>query len=86
MQKLLLDLQAICFEANEKALKSFVDQRHLFIAENVRNLREKMDSTYSNIERAAKDSSVDLMPQVLAAVSFLRQIYERSVDMADLVV
>jgi hypothetical protein len=26
------------------------------------------------------------MPQVLAAVSFLRQIYEGSVDMADLVV
>jgi hypothetical protein len=45
-----------------------------------------MDSTSSNIESVAKDSSVDLMPQVLATVSFLRQIYERSVDMADLVV
>jgi hypothetical protein len=38
------------------------------------------------IESVAKDSSVDLMPQILAAVSFLRQTYERSVDMADLVV
>jgi hypothetical protein len=45
-----------------------------------------MDVTYSNIECVAKDSFVDLMPQVLAAVSFLRQIYESSVDMADLVV
>jgi hypothetical protein len=27
-----------------------------------------------------------LMPQLLAVVSFLRQIYERSVDIADLVV
>jgi hypothetical protein len=52
----------------------------------VRNLRIKIDNTYSNIEQVAKDSSIDLMPQLLAAVSFLRQIYERSVDMADLVV
>ncbi len=55
-------------------------------AENVRNLRGEIDATYSNIERVAKDQSVDLMPQILATVSFLRQIYERSVDMADLVV
>jgi hypothetical protein len=55
-------------------------------AENVRNLREKIELTSTNIERVAKETSVDLMPQVLAAVSFLRQIYERSVDMADLVV
>ena len=55
-------------------------------AENVRNMRSKIDDNCDRISAAAKDSSVDLMPQVLAAVSFLRQIYERSVDMADLVV
>jgi len=60
--------------------------KDIALAENVRNLRGKIDATYSNIEVAAKDSSVDLLPQVLAAVSFLRQIYERSVDLADLVV
>ena len=70
---------------NEQALKAFVT-KDISLAEHVRNLRGKMDATYSNIERVAKDSSIDLMPQVLAAVSFLRQIYERSVDMADLVV
>ena len=85
MQKLLVDLQAVCYEAYEQALKAFVT-KDIALAENVRNLRGKMDSTYSNIEGVATDSSVDLMPQVLAAVSFLRQIYERSVDMADLVV
>ena len=85
MQKLLVDLQAVCFEAHEQALKAFVT-KDISLAEHVRNLRGKMDATYSNIERVAKDSSIDLMPQVLAAVSFLRQIYERSVDMADLVV
>ena len=85
MQKLLIDLQAVCYEAHEQALKSFVT-KDIYLAENVRNLRGKLDSTYSSIERLAKESSVDLMPQILAAASLLRQIYEHSVDIADLVV
>jgi phosphate uptake regulator len=85
LRKLLLELQSLCCDANEQALKSFVT-KNIALAENVRNLRGKIDLTYSNIERVAKESSVDLMPQILAAESFLRQIYERSVDMADLVV
>jgi hypothetical protein len=85
LQKLLLDLQEACCKANEQALKSFVT-KDISLAENVRTLRTKIDDTSSIIEKVAKDSSVDLMPQLLAAVSFLRQIYERSVDMADLVV
>ncbi|MCW4028150.1 MAG: hypothetical protein NWE92_00675 [Candidatus Bathyarchaeota archaeon] len=84
LRKLLFELQAVCCEANEQALKAFLT-KDIGIAENVRNLHRKIDSTYCNIEQAAKES-VDLMPQILAAVSFLRQIYERSVDMADLVV
>ncbi len=84
LQKLLLDLQEVCCKAHEQALKSFVT-KDISLAENVRNLRTKIDATYSNIEQVAKDSSVDLMPQLLATASFLRQIYERSVDMADLV-
>jgi len=85
LRKLLVDLQTLCCEANEQALKSFVT-KDIALAENVRNLREKIDATYANIEQVAKNSSVDLMPQFLAAASFIRQIYERSVDMADLVV
>jgi phosphate uptake regulator len=84
LQKLLIDLQTSCWEAHEQALKSFVT-KDISLAENVRNLREKIDKTYLNIERVAKDSSLDLLPQLLDVVSFLRQIYERSVDMADLV-
>jgi hypothetical protein len=49
-------------------------------------MRGKVDDNCSRIEAAVKDSSVDLLPQILAVVQFLRQIYERSVDMADLVV
>jgi phosphate uptake regulator len=85
LQKLLLDLQEACYKAHEQALKSFVT-KDISMAENVRKLRTRIDATYSNIEQVAKDSSVDLIPQLLAVVSFLRQIYERSIDMADLVV
>ena len=85
MQKLLVDLQAVCFEAHEQSLKSFVT-KDIALAENVRNLRGKIDATYTKIETVAKDTSVDLMTQILATVSLLRQIYEHSVDLADLVV
>jgi phosphate uptake regulator len=85
LQKLLVDLQSTCYAAHEQALKSFVT-KNIALAENVRNLRVKIDAAYANIERVAKESSVDLMPQILAAVSFLRQVYEHSVDLADLVV
>jgi phosphate uptake regulator len=85
LRKPLFELQSACSEANEQAIKAFLN-KDISLAENVRNLREKIELISTNIERVAKETSVDLMPQVLAAVSFLRQIYERSVDMADLVV
>jgi phosphate uptake regulator len=85
LRKLLFDLQSVCCEANEQALKAFLN-KNISLAENVRNMREKIEETNSNIEIVAKKSSIDLMPQILDAASFLRQIYERSVDMADLVV
>ena len=84
LQKIFIDLQTICCDAHEQALKSFVT-KDIALAENVRGMRAKTDAIYTGIERVAKESSVDLMPQILAAASFLRQIYERSVDIADLV-
>ena len=85
VRKLLIELQYACFEANEQAFKSFL-YKDISAAENVRNMRAKIEANALEIEDAAKDSSVDLMPQILAAVSFLKQIYEGSVDVADLVV
>ncbi len=85
LRKLLLELEGSCCDANEQAFKSFLS-RDISQAEGVRSMRAKIDDKCQRIEAAAKESSVDLMSQVLAAVSFLRQIYERSVDMSDLVV
>ncbi len=85
LRKLLIELQFLCFEANEQAFKSFLN-RDISLAENVRNLRVRVGESCSKIESAAKESAIDLMPQILTVVSFFRQIYEASVDIADLVV
>jgi phosphate uptake regulator len=85
LRKLLVDLQMICYEAHEQALKSFVN-KDIALAENVRNMHERIETMFTDIEKVAKDQPLEVMPQILAASSFLRQIYAHSVDLADLVV
>jgi phosphate uptake regulator len=85
LRKLLVGLQAICHEAHEQALKAFVN-KDIALAENVRNMHERIENVFTDIEKVAKDQPLEVMPQILAASSFLRQIYAHSVDLADLVV
>jgi phosphate uptake regulator len=84
LRKLLIDLQVICYDAHEQALKSFIN-KDIALAENVRKMHGKIESVFANIEKVAKVQPVEVMPQILAASSFLRQIYEHSVDLTDLV-
>jgi phosphate uptake regulator len=84
LRKLLVDLQAICYEAHEQALKSFVN-KDIALAQNVRNMHEKIETIFTDVEKVAKNQPLEVMPQILAVVSFLRQIYEHSVDLTDLV-
>jgi len=85
LRKLFVGLQALCYDAHEQALKSFID-KDIASAENVRNMNEKIKTLFADIEKVTKGQPVEVMPQMLAAASFLRQIYEHSVDLADLVV
>jgi phosphate uptake regulator len=85
LRNLLVDLQVICYGAHERALKSF-ENKDIALAETVRNMHERIETIFADIEKVAKDQPVEVMPQILAASSFLRQIYEHSVDLADLVV
>jgi phosphate uptake regulator len=85
LRKLLGGLQALCYEAHEQALKAFIE-KDIASAENVRNMNEKIRVLFADIEKVTKEQPVEVMPQMLAAASFLRQIYEYSVDLADLVV
>jgi phosphate uptake regulator len=85
LRKLLVGLQAICYEAHDQALKSFVN-KDMALAVNVRNMHEKIEAMFADVERVAKDQPLEVMPQILAVAAFLRQIYADSVDLADLVV
>jgi phosphate uptake regulator len=84
LSRLLINLQTVCLEANEQALISFIN-KNMTIAENVRKAKSKINEIYIDIEKVAKNQPVDVMPQLLATISFVRQIYEHSLDMADLV-
>ncbi|KON31128.1 hypothetical protein AC478_03275 [miscellaneous Crenarchaeota group-1 archaeon SG8-32-3] len=85
LRKLLAALQAVCYDAHEQAVKAFIS-KDIASAENVRNMNEKIETMFTDIEKAAKEETVEIMPQILATASFLRRIYEHSVDLADLVV
>ncbi len=82
--KLFLEFRTVCFEAHENALTAFLTG-DMKLAEDVRDRRGKMEQMFSSIEEGARSQSLDVVPQILAAASFLRQIYEHSVDIADLV-
>jgi phosphate uptake regulator len=85
LKKLLSDMQILCHEAHEQALKSFLN-KDIASAENVRKMRNKVQSLSVEIETVAKEQPIDVMPQTLAINSFLKQVYEHTVDLADLVV
>jgi len=85
LKKAFMGFHASCFEAHEDSLKAFFSG-DIALAESVRNMREKVETAFANIEKVARAQSLDVVPQILAVASFLRQIYEHGVDIADLVV
>jgi phosphate uptake regulator len=85
LKKAFMGFHASCFEAHEKALKAFFTG-DMALAEDVRDARTRIEQDFTCIEKVAKKQSLDVVPQILAVASFLRQIYEHSVDIADLVV
>ena len=85
LKKLLLDFHSCCFAAQENALSAFLIG-NVPLAEGVREMQAKIEKAFADIEEVARDQSLDVVPLVLAVASFLRQMYEHSVDIADLVV
>jgi phosphate uptake regulator len=85
LKKLFVALHMACFEAHENALKAFLEG-NIALAEVVRNTREKIEKTFASIEKVARAQSFEVVAQILAVASFLRQIYEHGVDISDLVV
>lgn len=84
LKKGLVDLHTVCFGAHENAARAFF-AGDVGLAEEVRSAREKAEVTLAAIEGMAKGQSLDVVPHVLSVASLMKQIYEHSVDIADLV-
>jgi phosphate uptake regulator len=84
LKKLLTEFHNACYEAHENALKAFFTD-DAGLAEDVRGMREKIETTLNAIEDNAKGQNPNIMPYFLAAISRIQQIYEHSIDIADLV-
>jgi phosphate uptake regulator len=85
LKKLLLDFHSCCFAAQENALSAFLIG-NVPLAEGVREMQAEIEKAFAGIEELARAQSLDVVPLVLAVASFLWQMYEHSVDIADLVV
>ncbi|MCJ7698934.1 hypothetical protein MUO56_01610 [Candidatus Bathyarchaeota archaeon] len=85
LRRLFVTLHMICLEAHENALTAFLTS-DVDLAEKARATRGKMAEEFAKIEEVAGEQKPDAMPQILAVASFLRQIYEHSVDLSDLAV
>ncbi|MEM3442349.1 MAG: PhoU domain-containing protein [Candidatus Bathyarchaeia archaeon] len=83
LRKQIIDFHTECFGAHEKALKAFFSG-DIGLAEGIREYRGKIEKMVSNIEKTAKEQPPDTVPYIVGAVSILRQIFEHSVDIADL--
>jgi phosphate uptake regulator len=85
LSRLFVGFHSMCFTAHESALSAFL-AGDIALAEKTRIMREKIDKEFARIEEVARAQSLDVVPLILAAASFVRQIYEHSVDIADLAV
>ena len=85
LRKQFLVFHTLCFGAHEDALTAFLTGS-IDLAEKVRGMRDRIEREFAKIEEVARAQSLDIVTQILSAISFLRQIYEHSVDIADLAV
>jgi len=84
LKKALVNFHSYCFKAHENAVKAFLEGE-IGLAEDVRELRKSVETVFANIEKMAQEQSLGIVPHILAVASFMKQIYEHSVDIADLV-
>ncbi len=85
LKKAFLNLHTMCYAGHENALQAFLNG-DVALAEEVRSSQKKVEESYTGIEKAARAQALDLLPRILSVAGFLLQIFEHSVDMADLAV
>jgi len=80
----LLRLHKIAFDAHENALKAMF-ARDIALAEAVRGERKTVENLVNEVESMVHRNYSNVAPQLLAAASLIRQIYDHGLDVADLV-
>ena len=85
VQTLIHSLQTLIFNTHKQALQAFIT-KDIILADKVRKINTKLTPLFTTIENASKNNPVEILLQILATISFMRQTYENSVDLADLVV
>ncbi len=83
LAKMFMDFDSLVSKAREDALKAFLTG-DIALAENVKVSREKISKNFQDMEHAIKKEPVEIVAYALAVASALQQIYEHSVDIADL--
>jgi len=81
---LIFRLHQVAYDSHERALKAFLSH-DTSTAEAVRAEQEKIASLFRDIEVAAHKQPIKLAPHIISVATSIHRIYDRSVDMADLV-
>jgi phosphate uptake regulator len=84
LTQLLLRLHKVAFDAHENALKAMF-AHNIALAEGVRGERKTVENLVNEVESMVHRNYSNTAPQLLAATSLIRQIYDHGLDIADLV-
>ena len=84
LAQLLIRLHKITFDTHENALKA-MSVRDTALAEALQDERKMVESLLNELGSLVHCSYSAIAPQILAATSSMRQIYDHGVDIADLV-
>lgn len=84
LTQLLLRIHNVAFDTHESAMRAMFS-RDIALAEALRDKRKVIESLEGEVKALMHKHYSDIEPQVLAAVSCMRQIHGHGVDIADLV-
>jgi len=83
LAKAFIDFNLLVSQARENSFTSFLTG-DVSLAESVKHMRGKIEKTFEMIEPGVKAEPVDVVANFLGVAAGLKQIYEHSVDIADL--
>ena len=82
--ELIRQLHTVAYNAHENAINA-VFYHNISVAESVRSKRETVESIFHEIEITILDLPIEVGRRLLTVASSMRQIYDNSLDIADLV-